>query len=104
MSDQKLVIDMKLLQESAFNVINEIKINDANLKDYYIVGPFLQSEVKNHNGRIYPRTIIEREANRYCKEKIETNRSNVGELGHPATPGINFDRVSHKIISLINER
>jgi hypothetical protein len=68
-------------------------------KNYFIEGVFLQSELKNRNGRVYPKAILEREVNRYVKEMINTNRA-VGELGHPASPTINYDRASHKILSL----
>lgn len=63
-------------------------------KQLYIEGVFLQSNLKNRNGRIYPRPILEREVDRYRRELIENNRA-MGELSHPTTPGINLDRVSH---------
>jgi hypothetical protein len=68
-------------------------------KNYYIEGPFLQTEVQNRNGRIYRKHIMEREVNRYIKEYVETKRA-FGELGHPDGPGINLDRVSHMIVGL----
>lgn len=68
-------------------------------KSYFIQGPFLQSEVKNHNRRIYPRDVMVKEVQRYTKAKLEDNQA-VGELGHPDTPTINLDRVSHKIVEL----
>jgi hypothetical protein len=71
-------------------------------KNYIIKGPFLQSEVKNHNRRIYAKEILEKEVNRYTKAKIETDQA-VGELGHPDTPTINLERASHKITALVNE-
>jgi hypothetical protein len=71
-------------------------------KDYFITGPFLQAEVKNHNGRVYPLKILARECAKYSSEKILDNRG-VGELGHPDNPSINFDRVSHKIVDLRQE-
>lgn len=68
-------------------------------KDYFIEGIFLQSEVKNRNGRIYPRAVMEKEINRYVTEFLDKNRA-VGELGHPESPTINYDRVSHKFTML----
>jgi hypothetical protein len=74
----------------------------AGQKNYFIKGPFLQSEVKNHNRRIYAREILEKEVDRYTTSKIKSDQS-VGELGHPDTPTINLERVSHKITALVNE-
>lgn len=68
-------------------------------KDYFIRGPFMQSEVKNRNGRIYPRQVMEKEVNRYVKENVEKNRA-LGELGHPESATVNLDRVSHMIKEL----
>lgn len=68
-------------------------------KSYRIKGAFLQSEVKNRNGRIYGKPLIEREIKSFNKEKISQRRS-FGELDHPPTPTINLDRVSHMIESL----
>ena len=68
-------------------------------KNYLIEGVFLQSELKNRNGRWYPKAILEREVNRYVRDYVNENRA-VGELGHPDTPTINYDRSSHKILSL----
>lgn len=68
-------------------------------KTYRISGPFLQSEVKNRNGRVYSKQLLEREVGNYNKEFID-NKNSVGELDHPPTPSINLDRVSHLIESL----
>ncbi len=68
-------------------------------KQYFIEGVFLQADIKNRNGRMYPREIIQSEVARYIKEYVDTNRA-LGELDHPTNPSINLDRVSHKIISL----
>lgn len=68
-------------------------------KDYYIKGIFLQADKKNRNGRLYPKNIMEKQINEYNETFIKKNRA-VGELGHPSTPSINADRVSHKIIEL----
>ena len=68
-------------------------------KDLYIIGPFMQAEQQNRNGRIYRKNILEREVARYNKEYIGTNRA-LGELGHPNGPSINLDRVCIKIVEL----
>lgn len=68
-------------------------------KDLYIVGPFMQAEQQNRNGRIYRKSILEREVERYNKEYVDTNRA-LGELGHPNGPSINLDRVCIKIVEL----
>ena len=71
-------------------------------KNYFIEGVFLQSELKNRNGRMYPEHVMDKEVGRYLKEAVENNRA-YGELGHPDTPSINLDRVSHMITSLRKE-
>ena len=68
-------------------------------KNYYIEGPFLQAELKNRNGRIYPLKTMLKEVTRYTNELISKGRA-VGELGHPDSPTINLPLVSHKILSL----
>jgi hypothetical protein len=68
-------------------------------KALYIEGVFLQSNIKNRNGRMYPGDIMGKEINRYMKEAVENNRA-FGELGHPDGPSINLDRVSHIITEL----
>ncbi len=68
-------------------------------KSYYIEGTFLQGDIKNRNGRIYPVATLESEVNRYNTEYIQKNRA-YGELGHPTGPAINLDRVSHMIKEL----
>ena len=62
-------------------------------KKLYIEGVFLQSELKNRNGRVYPFQVLEREVNRYNEEYVKTKRA-LGELGHPDGPTVNLDRVS----------
>jgi hypothetical protein len=71
-------------------------------KEYFIEGVFLQSELKNRNGRMYPESVMDKEVGRYMKEYVEKNRA-YGELGHPDTPSINLDRVSHLIVDLRKE-
>lgn len=68
-------------------------------KHLYIEGVFLQSEIKNRNGRIYPFSVLEKEVGRYNEEYIKTGRA-LGELGHPDGPTVNLDRVSHRITEL----
>ncbi len=68
-------------------------------KKLYIEGVFLQSELKNRNGRMYPFSVLQKEVNRYNEEYIKTSRA-LGELGHPDGPTVNLDRVSHRIVSL----
>ena len=89
---------MKLITEQIENVklITEEKNGKKLL---YIEGVFLQSELKNRNGRMYPFTVLDREVKRYNEEYVKSKRA-LGELGHPDGPTINLDRVSHRITSL----
>ena len=68
-------------------------------KNYFIEGVFLQAELKNRNGRMYPQKTLAREVAKYDENYIQKGRA-LGELGHPDGPSINLDRVSHKITSL----
>jgi len=89
---------MKLISEEVVNA--EYLIEEKNgKKEYKIKGVFLQSEIKNRNGRVYPREIMVREVNRYTKEFINKNRA-FGELGHPDGPTVNLERVCHMVKSL----
>ena len=92
---------MKLITEEVTNVkiISEGKGADKKL---YIEGVFLQGEIKNRNGRMYPISTLSREVNRYNENFIVKGRA-LGELGHPDGPTVNLDRVSHKITSLTQE-
>ncbi len=92
---------MKLITEQIEEVQFLTEDNDGK-KNHYIQGVFLQSEIKNRNGRVYPLDILEREVNRYTTENISKNRA-LGELGHPEGPTVNLDRASHKIESLVKE-
>jgi hypothetical protein len=89
---------MKLFTELVEDV-QYIVEERAGKKDLYIVGPFMQAEQQNRNGRIYRKSILEREVERYNKEYVDTNRA-LGELGHPNGPSINLDRVCIKIVEL----
>lgn len=97
----------RLLIEQLDTSLTESKIiTEENSKDkkYHIEGIYMQSGVKNRNNREYPEPVMDREANRYIKEYIEKNRG-MGELNHPSgdDPGINPERVSHKIVSLTKD-
>ena len=89
---------MKLIREEIEKV--EVITEEKNgKKTLYIQGPFLQTEQKNRNGRVYRLSVMEREVKRYTDDHIAKGRA-LGELGHPDGPTINLDRVSHKIVSL----
>ena len=89
---------MKLISEEINNA--EYLIEETNgKKDYKIKGIFLQSELKNRNGRVYPKDVLENEVKRYNKEFVNKKRA-FGELGHPDGPTINLERVSHMITKL----
>jgi len=92
---------MKLITEQIENV-NVITEGNGDSKKLYIEGVFLQSELKNRNGRMYPFSVLEKEVNRYNEEYVKTSRA-LGELGHPDGPTVNLDRVSHRITSLKSE-
>ena len=92
---------MKLITEEVTNVQIITEGKGAN-KKLYIEGVFLQGEIKNRNGRMYPISTLSREVNRYCENFVNKGRA-LGELGHPDGPTVNLDRVSHKITSLVQE-
>jgi hypothetical protein len=92
---------MKLIREEIEKVEVLTEGSGKNQK-LYIQGPFLQAECVNRNGRMYPRSIMEREVNRYTEQYVDKGRA-LGELGHPDGPTVNLDRVSHKIVSLTCE-
>lgn len=89
---------MKLITENIED-INVLVEETAGKKHLYIEGVFLQSEVKNRNGRVYPFNILNREVQRYTEQYVKTGRA-LGELGHPDGPSVNLDRVSHRIVEL----
>jgi len=89
---------MKLITEQIENVQILTEEKDGK-KLLYIEGVFLQSELKNRNGRMYPFEVLNREVERYNEEYVKTKRA-LGELGHPDGPTINLDRVSHRITNL----
>jgi hypothetical protein len=89
---------MKLITESIEDV--QVLVEESNgKKNLYIEGVFLQGDIKNRNGRVYPFSVLEREVGRYNESYVAAGRA-LGELGHPDGPTVNLDRVSHKIVSL----
>jgi hypothetical protein len=92
---------MKLISEEVVNAEYIVEENNGK-KEYKIRGIFLQSDIKNRNGRIYENDILAKEVNRYDKEFIQKGRA-FGELGHPDGPTVNLERVSHMIKALTPE-
>lgn len=90
---------MKLITEQNFelNYLKEGK--DGDKQNYFIEGTFMQGEIKNRNGRLYPKSVLMKEMQRYNTEYVDKNRA-YGELGHPDGPTINLDKVSHMIKEL----
>lgn len=92
---------MKLIVEE----ITEVKViteGEGDDKQLFIEGIFLQGDIKNKNGRMYPMSTLDKAVGRYINERVKQNRA-YGELGHPAGPSINLDRVSHMITELRKE-
>ena len=92
---------MKLISEEVLDAQYIVEENNGK-KEYKIRGIFLQSDIKNRNGRIYENGILAKEVNRYDKEFIQKGRA-FGELGHPDGPTVNLERVSHMIKALTPE-
>lgn len=90
---------MKLICEvnEDLNLITEA--NERGGRSYFIEGVFMQAEQKNRNGRVYPKSVMAREVDRYVREHVNQSRA-YGELGHPSGPTINLERVSHMIKEL----
>lgn len=90
---------MKLITEriEAVQYITEAAENGK--KSLFVTGPFLVYDKPNKNNRLYTKDVLSKEVGRYNEEFVKTNRA-LGELGHPDTPSINLERVSHKIVSL----
>ena len=89
---------MKLISEEIQNAEYLVEDNGGK-KSYKIKGIFLQSDLKNRNGRVYPKEVLENEVSRYNREFINKKRA-FGELGHPDGPTVNLERVSHMITKL----
>tara|TARA_E500000318_G_scaffold11272_2_gene9944 strand:- start:16 stop:663 length:648 start_codon:yes stop_codon:yes gene_type:complete len=93
---------MKLISEALEETKFIVEETKEGKKDYKIKGVFMQAEIKNRNGRVYPMEVLETEVGRYNKKFINENRA-YGELGHPEGPTVNLDRVSHMVTSLKKE-
>ena len=89
---------MKLIREEIESVEFLVE-QKGGKKSMYIEGVFLQGNIKNRNGRMYPMETLRREVGRYNENHVQAGRA-LGELGHPDGPTVNLDRVSHKIVSL----
>ena len=90
---------MKLISEHIEEIEYITEANEKGGKNYKIRGTFLQADIKNRNGRVYPMDILEKEVGRYNKNFIQKKRA-FGELGHPDGPTVNLERVSHMITDL----
>ena len=91
---------MKLISEHFSDDVEYItEEKEDGKKNYKLKGVFLQAEIKNRNGRVYPMEVLEKEVKRYNEEFIKENRA-YGELGHPDGPTVNLDKVSHMVTSL----
>ena len=90
---------MKLISEHVDNIEYMVEADDSGKKNYRIRGVFMQSEIKNRNGRMYPEQVLAKEVKRYNKEYVNQKRA-FGELGHPDGPTVNLERVSHMITKL----
>ena len=94
---------MKLITEQNENIIVEATTQDVGgKKSYFIKGVFLQANIQNRNGRVYPMDILEREVARYHQSYVSQSRA-LGELGHPDGPTLNLDKVSHLIKELYRD-
>ena len=92
---------MKLISEFVDYAIEPVIVeeNEKGEKDYFIEGVFMQADIKNRNGRVYPKEVMKKEVDRYCKEFVDKGRA-FGESVHPDGPTINLDKVSHMITKL----
>ena len=90
---------VKLFSEAVEEVQYITEAKEGGGKNYKIKGIFLQADIKNRNGRVYPMEILEKEVTRYNKKFINENRA-YGELGHPDGPTVNLERVSHMVTEL----
>lgn len=93
---------MKLIKEVFEQTSYFVEEKLGKGKEYFIEGIFLQSELVNRNGRMYTESVMDKEVNRYMENYVAKNRA-YGELGHPDTPSINLERVSHMIVGLRKE-
>ena len=96
---------MQLIAETCYDTSAQIlESASGGDKEYYIEGVFMQDTIKNRNGRIYPKPVLEAQIKAYTKTFVNRKRA-LGELGHPANPDVNLERVSHNIVDLsyVNE-
>ena len=93
---------MKLIRETVEDVKYLTETSENGKKNLFIEGTFLVGDTVNRNNRMYKMETLRNEVKRYNEEYIKTNRA-LGELGHPDTPSINLERVSHKIVSLVED-
>ena len=93
---------LEFLREQSFDSKIIIEESTDKKKEYFIEGIFIQADIKNRNGRMYKFESLKPEVDRYIREMVNDNRA-IGELGHPTSPTINYDRASHKIISLVED-
>ena len=93
---------MKLIKEHIEDVKYLTETTESGKKNMYIEGRFLVGDQVNRNNRMYKMDTLRQEVARYTKDYIDTNRA-LGELGHPDTPSLNLERVSHKIVSLVED-
>ena len=91
---------MKLITEHTNDI--EYIVEGTYKKEQYIKGIFMQSDIKNQNGRVYPHSVLKREVKKFNKTYVKEGRA-LGELGHPMGPVINLDRVSHVIKELVED-
>ena len=89
---------MKLIREE-IETVDFIVESVGGKKSMFIEGIFLQGDLQNRNGRMYPMSVLRKEVQRYNENHVKSGRA-LGELGHPEGPTVNLDRVSHKIVSL----
>ena len=92
-------MNIKLISESIQDVEYICEEKENGKKDYKILGVFMQGDIKNRNGRIYPKDVLMKEVANYNKKFVDENRA-FGELGHPDGPTVNLERVSHLVTSL----
>ena len=90
---------MKLITEEIQDIQYLVESDGKGGKNHFITGIFMQAEKQNRNGRVYPMSVLSKEAERYNRDYVSKGRA-FGELGHPENPQINLDRVSHMITSL----
>ena len=90
---------MKLISEHTDLIDYIVEADQEGKKNYRIKGVFMQSDIKNRNGRMYPEQVLAKEVRRYNKEYVNQKRA-FGELGHPDGPTVNLERVSHLITNL----